>query len=144
MVEKNAILTFPREVMDTPIISKLVRERDVDINILQAHITPQQDGLMHAIFSGEAAAVEGALDDLRSKDVRVVMPVQNLVWIQENCVHCGACTGQCASGALSIDEKTYAVIYDKEHCIACELCIPACSFGAIESVNDHLRKTGEL
>ena len=143
-MEKNAILTFPREVMDTPIISRLIRERDIDINILQAYITPQQDGLMHAIFSGDDASVEGALEDLRAKNVGVVLPVQNLVWAQENCVHCGACTGQCASGALSIDPVTFEVTYDKDNCIACELCIPACSYGAIESVSDHLRKTGEL
>lgn len=144
MVEKSAILTFPKGVMDTPFISRLIKDRDIDINILQAYITPEQDGQMHAIFSGDEAAVEGALAYLREKEVRVILPVQNLVWEQQNCVHCGACTGQCASGALSIHPETFAVSYDKELCIGCELCIPACSYGAIESVSDHLRKTGEL
>lgn len=144
MVEINAILTFPKELMDTPFISKLVKDRGIDINIIQANITPRQDGRMHAIFSGDKPALESALDDLRKKDVLVVLPVQNLVWVQEKCVHCGACTGQCKSKALSIDPETFAVSYDKFRCIACELCIPACSFGAIESVNEHLRETGEL
>ena len=143
-MEKSAILTFPKDVMETPFISRLVKARDIDINILHAYITPEQDGLMHVIFSGEAAAVEETLEYLRSCDVKVVMPTQNVVWEQSNCVHCGACTGQCTSGALSIDSETFAVSYEKEICIACELCIPACSYGAIESVSDHLRKTGEL
>jgi ferredoxin len=144
MVEISAILTFPKDLMNSPFISKLIKERDIDINILQAYITPEQDGQMHAIFSGEEGAVESSLDLLRQRGVYVVLPVQNLVWEQQHCVHCGACTGQCASGALSIDPVTFAVSYDKTCCIACELCIPACSYGAIESVSDHLRKTGEL
>jgi ferredoxin len=144
MVEKSAILTFPKDVMDTPFISKLVKDRDIDINILQAYITPEQDGLMHVIFSGAESVVEETLTYLTSMDVKVVLPTQNVVWEQANCVHCGACTGQCTSGALSIDPETFAVSYDKDACIACELCIPACSYGAIESVSDHLRKTGEL
>ncbi len=144
MVEKSAILTFPKERMDGPIVSELIREHKIDINILQAYITPEQDGHMHVIFSGEDSSVEGAIEFLKSMNVRVVFPVQNLVWEQERCVHCGACTGQCASGALSIDQETFMVSYDKSCCIACELCIPACSYGAIESVSDHLKRTGEL
>ena len=144
MIEKNAILTFPKHLIDQPFVSKLIKERDIEINILQAYITPQEDGQLFAIFKGDETAVEGALDYLRNQNVRVVLPVQNLVWDQKKCVHCGGCTGQCTTGALTIDPQTFEVHYDSSHCIACKLCIPACSYGAIESISDYLRRTGEL
>jgi L-aspartate semialdehyde sulfurtransferase ferredoxin len=62
---------------------------------------------------------------------------------EERCVHCGACVGQCASAAFTVDRSTRKVVFDPGRCIACELCIPACAYGAVESVNDHLRRTGE-
>ena len=144
MVEKNAILSFPKDLIDQPYVSNLIKKDDIEINILQAYITPQEDGQLFAIFKGDEAAVEGALQYLRDQNVRVILPVQNLVWDHVKCVHCGGCTGQCTTGALRILPKTYEVHYDGSHCIACKLCIPACSYGALESISDHLRKTGEL
>jgi L-aspartate semialdehyde sulfurtransferase ferredoxin len=144
MVEKNAILSFPKELIDRPFVSKLIKERNVEINILQAYITPQEAGQLFAIFKGSASDIEEALDYLRQNNVKVILPVQNLVWDAEKCVHCGGCTGQCTTGALSINPETFEVHYDGGHCIACKLCIPACSYGALESISDHLRKTGEL
>jgi L-aspartate semialdehyde sulfurtransferase ferredoxin len=144
MIEKNVILTFPKDLIDQPFVSRVIKEKDIEINILQAHITPEDDGQLFAIFKGDAPAVEGAIDYLKNSNVRVILPVQNLVWEHEKCVHCGGCTGQCTSGALTIDPKTFEVQYDGSHCIACARCIAACSYGALESISDHLRRTGEL
>jgi len=70
--------------------------------------------------------------------------IRNLVWDEDACVHCGACAGQCPSGAFHVEEETRKVVFEHDKCIACELCIPACSYGAVQSVSDHLKRTGEL
>lgn len=143
ILEKNVILSFPKDLIDQPLVSKLIREKGIEINILQAYITPE-GGQLFAIFKGDRAAVEGAIDLLKQQQLTVTLPVTNLVWDKERCVHCGGCTGQCSTGALAIDPETFEVHYDGTSCIACKLCIPACSYGALESISDHLKKTGEL
>ncbi len=144
MTQRSAILNFPKALIDSPVISRVIREHDVEVNILHAHITPETDGHMFAIFSGKKSAVDGALAYLEQSNVRVVLPTRNLVWDKDHCVHCTACVGQCPSAAFAVDPVSYAVSYDETRCIACKLCIPACSYGAVESVSDHLRRTGEL
>ncbi len=144
MIQKSAILNFPKDLIDRPVISRVIREHDVEVNILQAHITPETDGHMFAIFSGKKAAVDGALEFLSASHVRVALPTRNLVWDRERCVDCTACVGQCPSAAFTVDEETREVSYDEKRCIACKLCIPACSYGAVESLSDHFQRTGVL
>jgi ferredoxin len=144
MIHKSVILSFPRSQLDRPVISTVIRSFDVEVNILQAHITPEEAGRMFTIFKGERTMVGRALDYLRSNDVQTILPVKNLVWDEERCVHCGACVGQCLSSAFATDTTSMRVVFDAGRCIACELCIPACPFGAIESIGDYLERTGEL
>lgn len=143
-MQRSAILRFPKTLVDQPIVSRVIRDFDVEVNILQASITPEEDGHMFAFFKGEQAAVGGALDFLREQQVRVILPAKHLVWSEEQCVHCSACVGQCTSGAFTVSPTTLEVVFDAERCIACELCIPACGYGAVESIGDHLVRKGEL
>lgn len=144
MKKKSAILNFPKDLIDRPVISHIVRNFDVEVNIIQASITPEEDGRMFVIFKGEGTSIENALAYLEQSNVRVLLPTRNLIWDQVKCVSCTACVGQCGSGALTVEAVTYEVSFDSERCIACDLCIPACSYGAIESLGDHLKRTGEL
>ena len=144
MVQQSVILTFPKELVDRPVISGLVRDRGVEVNILQARVTPEEDGHMFAILRGTKRAVRGALAYLDEAGVRVVLPAQNILWDRERCVHCGACVGQCPSSALTVEPASRETAFHEDRCIACELCIPSCGYGALASVGDHLRKTGEL
>jgi ferredoxin len=140
MTQRSAIFHFPADLYDRPVVSRLVQEFDVEVNILNAHITPQQCGHMFAVLDGEEAAVHRALAAMQAMGVETILPVKNLVWNEDNCVHCGACAGPCRPGAFSVDPATRRVVFDPTRCIACNRCIPACSYGAIESVDDHLRR----
>jgi len=144
MIQTSAIFRFPKSLMDRPVICRVIRDFDVEVNIIQAHITPEEDGHMFAIVRGRKAAMDGAFGFLRDNDVQVILPAKNLVWDEEVCVHCGACTAQCPSGAFVLDPATAKVIFDAKKCIACELCIPACSYRAIESIGSRLGGKGDL
>ena len=142
MTQQSVILTFSKELVDKPIISKLIKSFDIEVNILQARITPKRDGNMFTILKGDKKALDSSLKYLDEMGVHIVLPVKNLGWFEEKCVHCGACVSRCISGAFSVNKQTYKVEFDSEKCIACELCIPACSFNAIESISEHLQKQG--
>jgi ferredoxin len=51
---------------------------------------------------------------------------------EELCVHCGACVGQCDSGALAPDGRTFEVRFRAELCRVCDRCLDACGYGALE------------
>lgn len=144
MSQKSAILNFPESLMDRPVISWVIRNYNVEVNIIQAHITPEEDGYMFAIFSGKRQAIEQAFDYLRESSIKVVLPARNVVWNESRCVHCTACVGQCSSLAFTINQKSKMVEHIVDRCIACKLCIPACCYGALEAVGDEKRKTGKL
>ena len=137
-MKKSAILYFAGDLVEKPILSEMIRGHDVAVNILQASITPEEDGTMFIQVEGESAKVDAAFDYLRGAGVRIVFPAKNLIWDDDMCTHCGACVAQCLPKALSVDQRSREVSLDHEKCIACELCIPACPFGALQSVTEHL------
>ena len=138
MTKKSAILHFGRDLVDKPMLSGLIRQHDVDVNILQASITPEEDGTMFVQVEGTGENVTKAFEYLESMGVRLVFPAKNMIWDDTKCTHCGACVGQCLPKALALDSGTGGITFDSEKCIACELCIPACPYGALESVTEHL------
>lgn len=144
MIQKSVILNFPSEVVDKPILCHMIRSYDLEVNIIQATVSPDEDGKMFAIVKGQRTAVEGAFRYLQDLGVRTIFPTRNLVWDEARCVHCGACVGQCLPRAFIMDSASLEVRFDTDKCIACELCIPSCGYGAIESISEHLKRKGEL
>jgi len=142
MPQRNIVLNFDTTLVDKPIVSHVVKAYDVDLNILQARITPAEDGTMFLIMSGTDEQLDSAIAYLESVGVRTIVTSKSLILNEDRCVHCGACVGQCLPKALSVDPETRRVAYDGSACIACELCVPACPFGAIESVGAHLNGKG--
>lgn len=140
MPKKSAILHFKADTVDKPIVSRLVRDHNLTVNILQAKISPEEEGTIFATLEGSSSDLKSGIDFLEKLGVTVVLPNKNVVLFEERCTHCGACVGQCLPKALSVDPDTREVVFDSQLCIACELCIPACPFGAIESVSEHLAR----
>ena len=46
MYTRIYILRFPKDIVDQPIICQLVKQFDVEFNILKATILPQHEGVM--------------------------------------------------------------------------------------------------
>ena len=52
-VSKRIVLHFPRRLVDRPIVYRLVKDYDLEFNILKAFFTQEEEGLMVLEISGE-------------------------------------------------------------------------------------------
>lgn len=126
------VLKFPKEVIDQPIISNLVKKYDLEFNILKATILLQQEGVMVLEFLGHKANVKKGIAYLNEMGVSVKSMAGNIHRDEEKCYQCGACTGVCPTGALSLHRPDMAVLFDEEKCTACGLCVSVCPARAME------------
>ena len=126
MVSKRIVLTFPRKLVDQPIVYKLVKDHDLAFNILQAKITPQEEGVMVLELKGTKEHYAEGVKYLSSIGVKITPLSQDVTRDEDKCTHCGACVTICPTGALYSDKKTMQVIFDADKCIACELCVKSC------------------
>ncbi len=127
------VLRFPRKLLDQPIICRLVREYDLDFNILKAQVMPREEGLLVLELRGPGERLGAGLDFLDATGVGIEPLSRDIVRIEGKCTHCGACTAVCPAGALAIERDTMAVTFDSALCIACEHCIGACPMAAMET-----------
>ena len=126
MVSKRIVLTFPHKLLDQPIVYKLVKEYDLVFNILQAKITPKEEGLMVLELKGKKENYAEGVKYLTGLGVKIQPLSQDVTRDDARCTHCGACISVCPTEALYIEKSTMKVIFDPEKCIACELCVRAC------------------
>ncbi len=135
MAERSSriVLTFPKELVDKPIVYKLIKEYNLVFNILKASITPEEEGRMALELKGDPKDVEKGVDYLKKQGVKIQPLSKDIIVNWDKCTHCGACVAQCPTGALFIkDRKTMIVDFDPAKCIACELCIKPCPTRCIE------------
>lgn len=132
MVSKRIVLKFPHRLIDQPIICKLVKEYNLEFNILKAYVTPKEEGLMVLELKGDDTDCKRGIDYLNKMGV-IVQPLgRDIVLNETKCTHCGVCVTSCPTDALVIDPITRKVHFYNDKCIACELCIPACPLKAME------------
>jgi ferredoxin len=131
-VSKRIVLRFPRRLVERPIIYRLVKDYDLEFNILKASITPEQEGLLVLELKGNQKEYDRGIDFLIKAGVQIQSLSQDVTRNEERCNHCGACVTVCPTGAFRVDPKTREVLFDNTKCIACGLCIPACPPRAME------------
>lgn len=132
MATRIYILRFPKETSSEPMIYQLVKQYDIEFNILKADILPQREGVMILELKGVKDKVKKALDYLKSFDVQAERLAAAIRRDDEKCFQCGACTGICPVGALAIKRPEMEVIFDPEKCTGCSLCVPICPVRAME------------
>jgi len=132
MISKRIVLHFPRRLVDQPIIYKLVKDFDLNFNILKAYVTPQEEGLMVLELSGEDHNFNKGMEYLKSCGVKVQPLSEDIVRNETKCTDCGVCVPICPVGALEVDPVTRKVNFYDSKCIACELCIKICPTKAME------------
>ena len=112
----------------------LARDFNVAANIIRAQVAPNRMGTLVLELSGDIDELNDSLDWLRSRQVQVSLVSQEIVVDNEQCVHCGLCTGVCPTEALKLDPETAMLSFRRSRCVVCEQCIPTCPVEAI-SIN---------
>lgn len=134
-ISKNVLLIFNPDVMYQPVIYRLAREFDLVFNILEAKILPRREGRLILELRGSPEDVERGVRYLREAGVDVESIADNISRDEDRCVHCGACTAVCRTGALSVSRPTMEVAFAAQRCAACGQCETACPTRALSGVN---------
>ncbi len=132
MQKRRVVFNYPPHVVEQPVISKLVKDFDLTVNILRAHITPKEEGRLVLEITGKRQALEAGLHYIKELGVEVQPLAQDVKWYEDRCTHCTACVSICPPKALEVNRMTMEVSFKKERCIACGLCISACPYRAME------------
>lgn len=132
MISKRIVLHFPHRLVDQPIVYKLVKNYELQFNILKAYVTPQEEGLMVLELTGEKDNFDKGIEYLQSCGVRIQPLSQDVIRNEAKCTDCGVCVPICPTGALVVDQHSRKVYFYDNKCIACELCVKACPTRAME------------
>lgn len=132
MYRRIYFIRYPKEISDKPIIYRLIKEYDVEVNILRADILPQREGILIIEMSGAKSNVADGLEFLKSYGAESERLATRIRRDEERCFQCGACTGVCPVNALYIRREDMAVLFDADKCTGCSQCVVICPVRAME------------
>lgn len=132
MIKRKLVLSFPENIVTKPITYKLVKEFDLEFNILRAEITPNMEGKMLIELRGDKAQIDQSIEYLTDTGVSVQEAAKDIIIDRNQCVDCGICTSLCITEALTLDHKSFKLKFNKDKCILCELCLDCCPVSAIK------------
>jgi ferredoxin len=123
------ILDFSPRLIKEPVTFRLVRDFDLEINILRADIN-ERGG--HLLLEIDGARREEGLDYLRNSKVEVKELLSLVKKDEGRCSDCGMCVSICPFESYSLEKgEDYKVVFHSDRCIACGLCLDACPTGAL-------------
>lgn len=132
---RTLVLQFPSALADEPTVCSLATDFNLTFKIVEAMVSPDQGGKMVIEVSGAKRDFSRAVRFLKDSQVQVHALDQELIRDVSMCTHCGACTGVCPTGALSILRPQMEIELDTKKCSVCGLCVPGCPYGAMEITN---------
>ena len=130
-------LAFPPEKADKPIVTNLVRY-DLSFNILRAYISPGKMGTIILELTGSDENIDLSLSYLKQEGIQVKVYTDSVIHYEEKCMHCGACTSVCPSGALVMNKDTWELEFEMDKCLLCGHCVRACPARAIKSFDEAI------
>ena len=132
MVRRKLVLSFPENIVTSPITYKLVKEFNLEFNILRAEITPDMEGKMLIELRGDKVLIDDAIKYLEDTGVSVQEAAKDITINRSKCIDCGVCTSICITQALTLDSSSFKLKFNKDKCILCELCLDCCPVSAIK------------
>ena len=133
MVRRKLVLSFPENIVTSPITYKLVKEFNLEFNILRAEITPDMEGKMLIELRGDKVLIDDAIKYLTDTGISVQEAAKDIIISKNKCIDCGVCTSICITQALTLDDSSnFKLKFNKDKCILCELCLDCCPVSAIK------------
>lgn len=130
-------LKFPPEKSNKPVVTELVKF-GLSFNILRAYISPGKTGHLVLELTGSEDDVKKGVEFLEGEGITVTVFTESVLHYQEKCMHCGACTAVCPSGALAMNPVTWELEFSMDKCVLCGYCIRACPARAIKNFEDDV------
>jgi ferredoxin len=132
VIKRRLVLEFPKQLVEQPITYRLIKEYDIEVNILKAKVTPDEEGRLMVEFKAKKSQIEEAISFLKDLGVKVIPLAQDIIFKEDKCTHCTYCVSLCPTGAFSVKRPQMEVNFDKDLCILCEQCVNICPYKAIE------------
>ena len=133
MATEKLMLQFHTKIVKKPIVYRIVKDFDLEFNILRAEITSDLEGKMLLEIKGPKEKIAECKAYLVREGVELIETARGIILDRDACVNCGICVSLCIEKALYSKEGIYEVDFDKEKCILCGLCLNCCPVSAIKS-----------
>jgi len=133
LATEKLMLNFPPKIVKKPIVYRIVKDFDLEFNILRAEITSDLEGKMLLEIKGSKEKIKECKEYLLREGVELKEAGKGIILDKDACVNCGVCISLCLGKALYLTEDTYEVNFDKDKCILCGLCLNCCPVNAIKS-----------
>jgi len=137
-MKKRFVFRFSPDIVNQPIVTHLVKEHNVSVNILNADLSSGREGKLVVELEGSEQDLTQGVEFIRSLGVVCSPVIKELRFKQESCVSCGSCTAVCFSGALQMDPKSWELLFDPEKCVVCGLCVSACPLRLFEIAREEV------
>jgi len=132
MITRRLILNFPEKIVTKPITYRLVKDFDLQFNILRAEITANATGKILLEIIGSKNKIEEGIKFLEGEGISIQEASKDIIVDKEQCMDCGVCTSVCITQALVLDKNNKHLIFDKNKCILCGFCQNCCPVNAIK------------
>ena len=104
------VLHFSTDIVDQPIIYRLVKDFDLEFNLLKATIYPRKEGVMVLELRGHPKNFKNGVKFLKDAGVKVQRVASEVQRNDERCYQCGTCTAVCPTGALYVKRPEMEVV----------------------------------
>src|SRR4030067_2044850 len=99
MQKKRIVFTYPQHLIDQPVISRLIRNYGLEVNIMRARITPKEEGRLVLEITGKRSDMEAGFKYLSEIGVETQPLAQDVKWHEDRGTHCTACISICPTKA---------------------------------------------
>ena len=79
MIKRKLVLSFPENIVTQPITYKLVKEFNLEFNILRAEITPNMEGKMLIELRGDKDQIDQSIEYLTGTGVSVQEAAKDII-----------------------------------------------------------------